>query len=90
MVSIYQLCNFLWHKLWKGVSKSYITRADIALSAKVTRADIALSAKVRIILGDNNKTHCFTGNFFYPTMRASALQNLFLLISDLCTIDSCL
>ena len=33
-VSMYQLTNFLWHKLWRFVSRSYITRADIALSAK--------------------------------------------------------
>ena len=45
----------------------------------ITRADIALSAKVWIILGDNNKIHCFHRQFFYPTMCASAFRNVFLL-----------
>ena len=66
-VNMYQLTNFLWHKLWRCVTRSYVTWAHIGLSAKVW-----------IILGDNNKIHCFTGNFFYLTMHASAIQNVFI------------
>ena len=33
-VNMYQLTNFLWHKLWRCVTKSYITWAHIGLSAK--------------------------------------------------------